>query len=160
MNRASWLAAVLIFAGILTLSASSAFGLAEAGLGVMAPGGDGEMLGKIVFVPNVTLSLFLLGVELDAWVSPGNNVFYVLPFLLLRVPLPIVTVYGGIGPRFWGSSTGFNLMPPVLELNFKVGAKASVMPLISAYGEAVARFLPLQEQISGVSLVIGARIGF
>lgn len=160
MKHVSWLAAALLFVGITAISSFDTFALAEVGVGIMAPGGDGEMLGKLVLVPNVLVSLFLIEAELDLWISPGNDVFYILPFLLLRVPLPVVTLYGGIGPRFSGSASGFSLVPPYLELNLKIGANARVLPLLSAYGEVVARLVPLQGQVSGVSLIVGGRVGF
>ncbi|MBI1731073.1 hypothetical protein HYR53_10740 [Candidatus Acetothermia bacterium] len=160
MKRVSWLAAALLFLGITAISSADTFALAEVGVGIMAPGGDGDTLGKIVLVPNVLVSLFLIGAELDLWISPGNDAFYILPFLLLRVPLLIVTAYGGIGPRFSGSANGLTLVPPYLELNLKIGASARVLPLISAYGEVVARLAPLQGRVSGLSLIVGGRVGF
>lgn len=152
--------AVSIGLAFLVCFSEPAFGLAEVGVGIMAPGGDGDTLGKLVLVPNVVVSLFLIGAELDLWISPGNDAFYILPFLLLRVPLLVVTAYGGIGPRISGSASGLSLAPPYLELNLKIGASARVLPLISAYGEVVARLAPLQGRVSGVSLILGGRVGF
>ncbi len=159
MNQSSRIFIALILI-IGVFSSVDGFALAEAGVGLLIPGGAGDLLGEIVLVPNVMLNLGPIGIGADLWYAPGHDLFYLFPYLLIKIPLPVVSLYGGLAPRIWGSSEGFNLMPPFLELYAKAGVEIGAIPLLKIYGEAIFTILPLTGGIAGVTLSAGARIGF
>lgn len=136
------------------------FGGIEAGVGIMAPGGDGFGLGTIVLVPKAAIGLGSLGVGLDLWFSPGNEHFVLLPFLQAELPLILLKIYGGLAPIILGDSSGFSLVPPSVGFVAKAGVRLAPLILLGVYGEVVLGISPLQQRISSASFVAGMSLGF
>ncbi|MBI3660073.1 hypothetical protein HY230_06340 [Candidatus Acetothermia bacterium] len=137
-----------------------AFGIVELGLGVMAPGGAGTSLGRVVLVPHAAIDLAVLGVGADLWFSPGNDAFVLLPYLQLQIPLVLLKVYGTLGPIFTGASGKISLVPPFLGVAAKVGVTITPFSFLGVYGEMVLGISPALMSVSSTSLVAGVRLGF
>jgi hypothetical protein len=145
----------LVVIALFAISAPT-FGGLEIGVGVMVPGGGGSIIGDPVFVPNAVFGLGPFAVGVDLWASPRNDIFFLLPFLELRIPLAVASVYAGIAPTIIGSTEGFGLQPPPLDLNVKIGVSGSLL-MFSVFGEVVVNGVPAFTTISSISLVAGAR---
>lgn len=138
----------------------TAFGVVEAGLGIMVTGAAGTALGTMVVVPHAAVGLGFLAVGADLWISPGNDSFVLLPFLQLQIPLVLVNIHGSIAPIFLGSPGGLELVPPPVGFIVKVGVSASPFGFIGVYGDLFLGISPLFMNISTTSLVVGASFGF
>jgi hypothetical protein len=152
----SWSVVIMLIVSI----SGGALGIAEVGVGVMAPDGAGSALGKLVLVPHVAFDLALLAVGVDLWISPGVDSFVLLPFLQLQIPLPWLKLYGSLGPIFVGGAEGISLIPPALGMFAKLGATITPFGFLGVYGEMILGISPLMMTISSTSYVIGVRLGF
>jgi hypothetical protein len=156
-----WLVWGLSFALLIVGCLSgTAFGGIEAGVGIMAPGGDRFGLGTIVLVPKAAIGLGPLGVSLDLWFSPGNPHFVLLPFLQAELPLILLKIYGGLAPIVLGDSSGLTLVPPSTEFVAKAGIRVAPLILLGVYGEMVLGISPLHQSIPATSFVFGMSLGF
>ena len=131
----------------------------EVGIGAPIPT-EISTASNITLIPNGVVSLGILGAGIDLWLTPGSSEYMVMPFAQLHVPLPIVHVYGGIGPTFLGTETGLNLISPTEEMNIKVGASTGFLTQGRLYGEVLVSIAPMNDEIKRAALILGARMGF
>ena len=157
--RGLWNVGVAVAVALVVVQVPSA-GAVEIGLGVMAPGGAGDAVGSMVLAPHAVLELGVLGLGVDAWLSPGGETYFLLPFLQIQIPLALVKLYAGVAPIFFGGDGGITLLPPALGVAAKLGARVALLGPLGAYGEAILGVSPLALDISSVSFVVGASFSF
>ncbi len=154
-----WWSLAILLTAMFCVTVPS-FGALEVGLGVMAPGGAGAILGPMVLVPRATLELGILGVGADLWFSPSSDTYMLLPFLQFQVHLGLFKLYSGVAPVFLGGPTGLTLLPPGLGFAAKGGFGVPVLGMVGLYGELLLGVSPLLVTITSTSFVAGVGFSF
>jgi len=155
------LPALITFSVLLMISTLSvpALGVVEVGIGALIPTGI-ETESRLYLVPNASVALGLLGAAIDLWVLPGDSKYFVLPYLQLNLPVPVVNPYAAIGVTFTGDAHGLSFIPIRGQLNIKVGASSDILTQGRIYVELMASYVSATDTYSQAALVVGVRVGF